>query len=107
MLLVLALVAALLWLPSPLGWSLVGLAAAYEILQTVLGLRWSRRRQARVGVEDLVGREAVVAVACRPRGQVRVFGELWQAVCAQGADVGDRVVVEEVDGLTLTVAPRH
>lgn len=103
MLLVLALVAALLWLPAPLGWTFVGLAAVFEAAQTALALRWSRRRRARVGLDALIDREAVVVAACRPVGQVRVQGELWRAVCAEGADAGDRVVVAGVDGLTLTV----
>jgi membrane protein implicated in regulation of membrane protease activity len=34
---------------------------------------------------------------------VRVRGERWQAVCDEGADAGDSVVVEGVSGLTLQV----
>ena len=68
-------------------------------------IRWSQRRKAVVGAEALVGRRAIVAADCMPEGQVRVAGELWQARCAPGADVGDEVVVREVDGLTLVVEP--
>jgi membrane protein implicated in regulation of membrane protease activity len=42
---------------------------------------------------------------CRPEGQVRVAGELWGAMCRAGADVGDVVRIERVDGLTLVVTP--
>jgi membrane protein implicated in regulation of membrane protease activity len=106
LLVILAVIAALLWLPSPLGWILVGLAAVWEAVQTAASFHWSQRSRPRVGVEDLIGREAIVAVACEPEGQVRVFGELWRAVCKDGAARGERVIVEAVDGLTLTVVPR-
>jgi membrane protein implicated in regulation of membrane protease activity len=34
-----------------------------------------------------------------------VLGELWEARCAEGADVGERVRIEALDGLTLVVTP--
>jgi membrane protein implicated in regulation of membrane protease activity len=36
---------------------------------------------------------------------VRVHGELWEAVCDAGAEVGRKVRIERVDGLTLVVVP--
>jgi len=36
---------------------------------------------------------------------VRLVGELWQARCVPGADVGDEVIVRALDGLTLVVEP--
>jgi membrane-bound serine protease (ClpP class) len=59
-----------------------------------------------VGVETLVGRRGVATSACRPYGQVRVRGELWQARCDGGADTGDQVEVVAVEGLTLAVERR-
>jgi membrane-bound serine protease (ClpP class) len=100
---VLAVVAKVLWIDSAWGWVLVGVAAVFEVGETFAWWAWSRRRHARVGVETLPGTPAVVLTACRPDGQVRVQGEIWRAVCEEGADSGDRVVVERVDGLTLTV----
>jgi membrane protein implicated in regulation of membrane protease activity len=35
---------------------------------------------------------------------VHLSGELWQARCDEGADVGETVRVESLDGLTLIVA---
>jgi membrane protein implicated in regulation of membrane protease activity len=34
---------------------------------------------------------------------VRIGGELWEARCAGGADVGETVRVVELSGLTLVV----
>jgi membrane-bound serine protease (ClpP class) len=62
-----------------------------------------RRRPVEVGVHELVGVEGEV----RREGLVFVRGELWQANAADGEPLrpGDRVRVEGVDGLRLTV--RH
>lgn len=105
MLLVLAIVAAILWLPSPLGWILVGIAAVLEIAETAFWLRYTKRRKVLVGAETLVGRSAIVVSPCFPDGQVKLDGELWQARCSAGVGSGEVVVVERLDGLTLEVKP--
>jgi membrane-bound serine protease (ClpP class) len=101
-----AVIAAVLWVPSPWSWVLVGVAAVVEIGETGFWVWWNRRRHPRVGVETLVGRNAVVVAPCEPSGQVRIDGELWQAECEEGADVGDTVLIEGVDRLTLLVRRR-
>ena len=107
MLFVIALAAAILWIPSPWGWVLVGAAAIVDISQTMFWFWWSgKRKRAKVGAETLIGKTAIVALPCRPEGQVRVDGELWTARCEEGADAGETVTVEAIDGLTLTVVPR-
>jgi membrane-bound serine protease (ClpP class) len=101
--LLIAILLALLVLPSP--WNLVAVAAAavWEVVSALTGLWWSQRWSAKVGAETLVGREVEVREACRPLGQVRVKGEIWRARCEEGADRGDLVRVVAVDGLTLVV----
>ena len=51
-----------------------------------------------------MGAAAEVVEPCFPDGWVRVGGELWRARCEAGADVGARVRVRAVDGLTLLVS---
>lgn len=65
----------------------------------------ARHRQVKTGWEELIGMEAEVRTVLAPRGQVFVQGALWQARTADGTTVpeGDRVVVESIRGLTLTV----
>jgi membrane protein implicated in regulation of membrane protease activity len=53
----------------------------------------------------MVGQVAQVVAPCHPTGQVRVLGELWEARCVEGADVGQAVRIEGLDGLTLVVTP--
>ncbi len=103
MALLVAILLALLVLPSPWGWVFVGAAAVYEAVSTWLGWRWSRRRPSVVGLAALVGSPARVVDACGPDGWVEVRGERWRARCADGANVGELVHVVAVDGLTLVV----
>jgi membrane-bound serine protease (ClpP class) len=68
----------------------------------------ARREPVRTGWEEMVGTEAEVRVALNPVGQVYVEGALWQARAVDDGvqiEVGDRVRVESVDGLTLLVRP--
>jgi len=103
---VLSIVLAVFVLEGP--WRIVAVVAGLTLdtAENVGLLWWSRRRRAAVGVETLVGQTAVVVTVCRPRGQVRVAGELWQAECVEGADPGEGVDVVAVHGLLLTVRPR-
>lgn len=105
MLLIAAVVAAYLYVPSPWGFLLVAGAAVVEVAETVFWIRLSHRRRVQVGAETLMGSEGVVTEPCRPAGQVRLAGELWQATCEEGADRGERVRVVGRDGLVLVVRP--
>lgn len=105
MLLLIALFLAIFVLPSPWGLVAVVVAAVLEIAETGLFIWWSKRRQATVGVETLVGRSGVAASDLWPDGQVRIDGETWRARCAGGCDAGTQVVVRAVEGLTLVVDP--
>ena len=103
--LVIAILLALFLLPSPWNVAVVAAAAVWEVATALGGLWWSQRRAAKVGVETLMGREVEVRRACRPVGEVRVKGEIWQARCEEGADTGEMVRIIGLEGLTLTVEP--
>jgi membrane-bound serine protease (ClpP class) len=103
--LIIALALALFVLPSPWNVAVVAGAAIWELATALGGLWWSQRHEAKVGMEALMGREVQVRRACRPLGEVRVRGEIWQARCEQGADAGDSVRIVGLDGLTLLVEP--
>ena len=105
MVLVLAILLAILVLEEPWTWVVVLGAATFELAEATFFVWWSKRHKAVVGAEALIGRTAVVAADCMPVGQVRIVGELWQARCALGAEIGDKVVVTALDGLTLVVEP--
>ncbi len=67
-----------------------------------IGLR-ARRNKVRTGAQAMIGEVGEVTEPLLPDGQVMVRGELWQAHCAVAAARGERVRVNAVDGLTLTV----
>lgn len=94
-----------LFAPWPLNLILVLGGLGIEVVELTWGLRLARRWRPRTGAEAMIGQVAEVVAACRPAGQVRVHGELWQARCDDGADVGQRVRIERLEGLTLVVAP--
>ena len=68
-----------------------------------LALRAFRRRgvAGRAHMQGLTG----TVTATRPQLRVRVEGERWRAVGDPSLEVGDRVRVTAVDGLTVTVEP--
>jgi membrane-bound serine protease (ClpP class) len=62
----------------------------------------------RAGTEQLIGAVAEARSTIDPEGQAWLEGTLWSArLASEGAPVqlGDRVRVEAVDGLTLVVSP--
>ena len=105
MLLVVAILLAIFVLDEPWSWVAVVLGGTLELGESWFYVRWSQKRRSDVGVEALIGRRAIVSADCRPHGQVRIAGEIWQARCDAGASAGDEVVVRGIEGLTLVVEP--
>ncbi|MGQ0428940.1 MAG: NfeD family protein [Gammaproteobacteria bacterium] len=75
----------------------------------MLGTMWlalrSRRRPVVTGAEQLIGAVAEVVEDFQGQGKVQIYGELWNATSAGALARGQRVRIERVDGLTLTVTP--
>ncbi len=61
------------------------------------------KRGAVSGVDALVGSEATVVEDFSGHGRVRTGGELWKAECETPLAKDDKVVVREMNGLTLIV----
>ena len=94
-----AILLAIFFLPSPWGIVAIFAGGLIDIAESLVLLKWSRRRRAVTGVEALFGRTAVVSSST----QVRVAGELWEARSCRVLVPGEEVVVRDVDGLTLLV----
>jgi membrane protein implicated in regulation of membrane protease activity len=86
-------------LPSPWGIVAVVGGGVLDIAESLVLLRWSKRRRAVTGAEALIGQTAVVATPT----QVRIAGELWHARSGDVLVPGQQVVVRGVEGLTLYV----
>lgn len=90
-------------LDPPFGVILLVVGLVVEVAETAFWFRFLKRYRIRTGVEALIGEPAEVVGDCRPRGKVRLRGELWNAECPEGAAVGERVRIAGVEGLTLRV----
>jgi membrane-bound serine protease (ClpP class) len=92
-------------LPPALGIAAVTLGIVVEVAEVGFWIRFLRRYRVTTGAEGLIGARAEVIEACEPSGRVRLRGEIWRARCSSRAEVGDRVMVTGVEGLTLEVEP--
>lgn len=83
------------------------LIAGLALAAVVRGAAAVARKRSRTGVEALVGHVGVVRHELEPVGQVFVDGALWRARPCWNEDdrlrEGDQIVVERVQGLTLSV----
>ena len=98
-----AIALALLVLPPGWGIAIVVVAMVIEVAEVGFWIRFLRRYRITTGKEALIGSSAEVIESCNPRGRVRFRGEIWHAECESRAEVGERVVVTGVHGLTLRV----
>ena len=80
-------------MPRGLGIAAILAGIAIELGEAAFWIRVSRRLRPRVGAEALVGAEGVALSDCRPSGRVRVRGESWRALCQEGVDAGEPIVV--------------
>jgi membrane-bound serine protease (ClpP class) len=85
--------------PWPWGLLTVLGGGVLDIAESLVLLRWSKRRRSPVGVDALLGQTAVVANTA----QVRIAGELWEARSDRMLVPGERVTVRAIEGLTLVV----
>ena len=87
----------------------VAVAALGLVVVAVSKVRAVARRRARCGAEALVGRLGVVRRPLDPQGQILVEGTLWRARRSWAEEdepppaEGEPVVVDHVEGLTLSV----
>jgi membrane-bound serine protease (ClpP class) len=92
--------------PALIALGLLSLVAFYFITRKVIEAH--RDEPVQTGSEELIGTIAEARSTLDPEGQVWVGGALWSARVANGAgrvDLGDRVRVDAIEGLTLVVRP--
>jgi membrane-bound serine protease (ClpP class) len=90
--------------PALIALGVLSLVSFYFIARKVIEAH--RDQPVRTGSEELVGAVAEVRSPLDPEGQVWIEGALWRArLSTDGApaQLGDRVRIEAVEGLTLLV----
>jgi membrane-bound serine protease (ClpP class) len=65
----------------------------------------ARRNKITTGEQGLIGEIGITQTPLSPSGKIFVHGELWDAVSPALIPAGERVVVRQVEGLTLQVEP--
>jgi membrane protein implicated in regulation of membrane protease activity len=100
-----AVLLALFVLPGPWGVVAVAGAALWEVLEKAYWYHRTRGIPVAVGPEAIIGRRVAVVASCRPKGKVQLSHERWNASCSRGAEIGETVIVEAIDQLTLIVSP--
>lgn len=89
----------------PLGVIVLVAGAVLEVGEAIFWVRYLKKIRVTTGAEGLIGQRAEVVQPCDPKGKVKLMGEIWTAICEEGAPEGGAVEVVEVDRLTLTVRP--
>ena len=85
---------------------IIGVVLFELIEHVVFPLFWSimgRKRKSFCGVTGMLGKVGEVKQWKKNEGKVFVNGEPWQAVSEVPLVPGDRVVIQNVEGLTLKV----
>lgn len=95
---------AIVFLDPPWTFIVIGTLLLIDALEIFIWLKWRKKRSI-TGRETVVGQIATVVTKCDPEGQVKLRGAIWKAHCADGADIGDKVEVQKLDGLRLIVGP--
>jgi membrane protein implicated in regulation of membrane protease activity len=90
--------------PTPWGPVLVGCAIVWEIAEKAFWFRYTKRIPVAVGREAMIGLPVTVVSPCQPERRVQLLGERWQARYTAGAGVGDTLVVEAVEQITVVVS---
>ena len=91
------------WKINPLLFGIgVTIVTGLNVSLAVLVFRIMRKKPT-TGQQGMIGKVGVVLKMVKGEGQVQVSGEIWNAESAEQIKVGEKVVVEKVEGLKLFV----
>jgi membrane-bound serine protease (ClpP class) len=77
-------------------------SAAFFLFALTMVIRAHRRRPT-TGREGLIGGRGVATTDLKPEGVVEIRGELWNAVAEETIKAGDKIEIEKIDGMKVTV----
>ena len=92
-------------------WVAVPLAATLFVVALILGLIFyagvkAQFRRVKTGKEALIGARGIATSDLKPKGEVRVMGEFWEATAKDATiTAGQAVEVVSMDGVYLVVKP--
>jgi len=78
--------------------------AAAFIAFVIYAIVKGQRQKLSAGVEEMIGKEAVVRTTLNPKGTVLAEGELWTAIAEDSTiESGEEVIITRTEGLKLWV----
>jgi membrane-bound serine protease (ClpP class) len=88
-------------------WTALGVSIPLGLITvTLMGLAVKAHRNKVVtGQQGMVGEVGITQTPLSPEGKIFIHGELWNAVASEPVALGEHVVVNRIDGLTLEVSP--
>ena len=88
-------------------WTALGVSIPLGLITvTLMGLAVKAHRNKVVtGKQGMVGEVGITQTPLSPEGKIFIHGELWNAVASEPVPLGEHVIVNRVDGLTLEVSP--
>jgi len=84
------------WIPAVIFFGL------FAALIAILAYR-AQKAKVSTGNKGLVGEKGEVVTPLKPEGQVAVHGEIWKAISEENLKKGEKVVVEDVEGIVIKV----
>jgi membrane-bound ClpP family serine protease len=77
------------------------------IIFVIYAIVKGQRRKLSAGVEEMIGKEAVVRTTLNPQGTVLAEGELWTAIAEDSTiKPGEEVIITKTEGLKLWVTKK-
>jgi membrane-bound serine protease (ClpP class) len=116
---ILVTIAAFLFFAAISGTTYYGLAISVELTLGIaliiialivavifyLGVK-AQFRRVKTGKEALIGSKGIATTDLKPKGEIRVMGEFWEATAKDATiSVGQAVEVVGMDGMLLVVKP--
>ncbi|OGP56466.1 MAG: serine protease [Deltaproteobacteria bacterium RBG_13_52_11] len=80
----------------------VVVSAGFFLFALTMVVRAHRRRPT-TGKEGLIGKTGVATIDLKPEGVVEIRGELWNAVAEEEIKAGEKIQVEEMEGMKVKV----
>jgi|Deesub1362B_J571_1020462.scaffolds.fasta_scaffold00058_77 membrane-bound serine protease (ClpP class) len=92
------------WYTSFIALSLgITATTAFFFLFGISAVLRGRKKKAKVGGEELIGMSGVAITRIEGKGQVKVRGEIWNAVSEEIIEEGEEIIVIDREGLELKI----
>ena len=92
--------------PGEIVGIIVGVVVFFTAL-VIYAVIKDHKRKLTAGIEDIIGKEAVVQTTLNPKGMVLAEGELWTAIAEDSRiEPGEEVIITKLEGLKLRVTKK-